>query len=146
MTRFGTLRPLELGQTPRPEEHMSAIASGTILRVAALQSLLPLPEELWLDYVDHWIFAQLHRRGLRSIVLSQVLQHDLSIISLAHLSPIRLDSVLRGEARFLCLLGPIARLVFPWRIAWRVLRLASVNPQLAFKAFRSILHRRPRCS
>lgn len=143
VTRLGTFRPLELGKRPRPGQHVSAIASGAILRVSLLRDVLPLPAELWLDYVDHWIFAQFHRRGLSAIVTSQVVQHDLSIMSLAGMSPARLNSVLQGEARFHGLLSPTARLVYPLRLAFRVLRIACVNRRLAATALRSISQKNP---
>lgn len=143
VTRLGTFRPFASAKGPGPGHHISAIASGAILRVARLTELMPLPAELWLDYVDHWIFAQLHRRGLTSIVFGQVIQHDLSVLALAQLSPVRLDSVLRAEVRFHRLLGPMARLIYPWRLAWRVVRIGCVNPGLALHALKSIAGMRP---
>jgi hypothetical protein len=144
VTRTGTFRPLRPGQVPAEGEHVSAIASGSMLHVATLKSLLPIPKPLWLDYVDHWIFAQLHRRRLRTQVVDQVLEHELSVATPAELSPARLLSVLDGEAVFTRTLGILARLVYPWRLVRRVIVLARVNPKLAAAAIGWILKPRRR--
>lgn len=142
ITRTGGIRPLRAGVQPPADMHLSAVGSGTVLRVASMRELPPWPKGLWLDYVDHWIFAQLHRRGLKTLILNQVLQHELSIAAPASVSPSRLVSILNGEASFQRLLGTRARLVYPWRLAWRVLRLARSNPGLAVHALKWIAVRR----
>lgn len=144
VTRTGTFRPLQPGQLPANGEHVSALASGSMLHVATLKSLLPIPKPLWLDYVDHWIFAQLHRQGLRTQVVDQVLEHELSVAAPAELSPARLLSVLDGEAVFTRTLGILARLVYPLRLVRRVIVLARVNPKLAAAAIGWILKPRRR--
>jgi hypothetical protein len=142
VTWMGGFRPLHPGVLPSSGMHLSAIASGSLLRVASMRELLPWPKGLWLDYVDHWIFAQLHRRGLQTLILNQVLQQELSITAPKSLSPARLVSILNGEVIFQGLLGTCARLVYPWRLAWRVLRLARSNPGLAVHALKWIAVRR----
>jgi glycosyltransferase involved in cell wall biosynthesis len=144
VTRTGTFRPLRLGQKPAKGEHVSAIASGSMLHVGTLKSLLPIPKALWLDYVDHWIFAQLHRQGLRTRVVDQVLEHELSVATLAELSPARFLSVLDGEAVFTCVLGILARMVYPLRLVRRIMMLSWANPKLAAAAVGWILRRRRR--
>jgi len=131
---LGTFKPLHPGQDFRRHEHVSAVASASVLRVAALRSLLPFPAGLWLDYVDHWIFAQLHRSGWRAALIEQVVEHDLSVAGSAAVSARRLHSILRGEARFHALLGPAARAVYPLRVARRLLRLACTRPAMLLRA------------
>jgi len=138
VTRWGTMQPLAVDAEVRAGEHVSAIASGAILRVGALSAVMPLPEDLWLDYVDHWIFAEMHRKGLKALVADQVLQHDLSIQSPATMSPSRLASILRGEAKFHRVLGVGARLAYPFRLARRIARLGLTNPRLAISGLRSL--------
>jgi hypothetical protein len=139
VTRSGGLRPLRPGQRPSGDAHLSAIASGSVLNVATLKNFPPMPKGLWLDYVDHWIFAQLHRSGLKIAISDQILEHDLSIASPGALSAARLRSVLDGEAIFTGLLGIFARIVYPLRLARRVVILARINPKLAVTAVRWIL-------
>jgi hypothetical protein len=130
VTRNGTFSPLRRGQTIDRGMHISGLASGTVLHVPTLVTILPAPRGLWLDYVDHWLFAQLHRRQLSTAIYEEVLTHDLSVSSLGTLRPARLRSILDGELQFHRLLGPLARRVYPFRLAARVLRLAVVNPAL----------------
>lgn len=139
--RWGSVIPLHPDDPVANGAHLSAIASGSLMRVAPLNDLLPLPASLWLDYVDHWIFATYHRRGLRVAVFAQELSHDLSIESPGTLSAQRLVSVLRGEAIFHRLLGPMARLAWPFRIALRLVRLACANAGLVRDAIRILCSR-----
>lgn len=144
--RWGSVVPLQPNEQIAEGTHLSAIASGSLIRVAPLKELLPLPDRLWLDYVDHWIFAQFHRGGLRVAVFAQELNHDLSIRSPASLSAQRLVSVLRGEAVFHRLLGPLARFAWPFRIAVRLLKLACVNAELVRDALRILCSHHSRTS
>jgi hypothetical protein len=141
ITSFGTIRPLARGAAIRPGAHITAIASGSLLHVATLRSLFPIPRELWLDYVDHWIFSRLHERRLPLRVFNAVLQHDLSIVTSAALSTRRLSSVLDGEVRFFATLGPAARLAYPARLLMRVLRYARVSRPLALRTLQWSLRR-----
>jgi hypothetical protein len=131
VTRFGSLRAVRPERGIRPAEQITAIASGSVLNTAALAKILPLPAGLWLDYVDHWIFAQFRRRGYRVAVLEVTIHHDLSISGPTRLTPARLLSMLRGEATYYGLLGSCARLVRPLRIAWRLMQMTVTNPRLA---------------
>ena len=132
VTSFGSILPLsrEAGP-PRTARPLTAIASGSILRVAVLLSLMPLPKGLWLDYVDHWIFAKIRARGGVVRIIDATLEHDLSIARPASLSRRRLLSVLDGEARFVRSLDWRARWAHPFRLARRLARYLIVRPRLA---------------
>ncbi|MEO6407251.1 MAG: hypothetical protein ABIO45_00665 [Burkholderiaceae bacterium] len=136
ITALGTIRPLPRGAAFRRGSRVTAIASGSLLHVATLSSLLPIPRELWLDYVDHWIFSRLYERRLPLQVFDAVLQHDLSIVTPAGLSARRLSSVLDGEARFVATLGPAARFAYPVRLVVRMLRYTRVSRPLALRTLR----------
>ena len=131
VTIFGSIRPLSR-RPVRPESGhaLTAIASGSVLRVSVLGSLLPLPQGLWLDYVDHWIFARIRARGGIVRIFDATVEHDLSIARPASLSRRRLISVLEGEARFVASLGRCARWVHPLRLARRLVRYLVVRPRL----------------
>ena len=144
VTRMGSFRPLTQRQKPGDCRHLSAIASGSLLRASALENLPPWPKGLWLDYVDHWIFTQLQRNGSRILVSDQVLQHDLSVAAPGKLSATRLRSLLDGEAIFTGLLGLGARAVYPLRLMWRILNLARLNPRLAMTALHWVVAGGPR--
>src|ERR1700687_5588436 len=108
---FGTISPLR-DVREHGADRLTAISSGTILNVAMFNELLPLPRGLWLDYVDHWIFARLHFRGGVLLILDQTLQHDLSVADLSSLTRQRLFSILNGEACFNSALGGKARIAY----------------------------------
>jgi hypothetical protein len=131
VTAGGTIEPLQYTPRGLPSDGLTAIASGSLLHVPTLASLLPIPKGLWLDYVDHWIFFQLHRHSLPVTVFEAKLQHQLSVFSVQSLSTRRLTSILEGEAAFVSMLGLKARLVHPLRLALRTLRYARTRPELA---------------
>lgn len=131
VTDAGTIAPLQYQALPPTASALTAISSGSLLHASTLAACLPMPGNLWLDYVDHWIFSQLRRQGLPVLVFDASVQHDLSIATLASLNPHRLTSILNGEAAFLATLGITARLVYPFRLVARVLRYAKVRPKLA---------------
>ena len=110
---------------------ITGIASGSIIRTSALTSLPPLPSELWLDFVDHWIFNQLKLNGKKYFVLDVTLQHELSIMNMAAVSSQRQFSLLDGERIFVASLGGTARFVYPFRLLLRLVRLVMVSPQTA---------------
>jgi hypothetical protein len=141
VTSIGTIAPLQYEAPPPVARDLTAIASGSLLYVPKLASLMPLPNGLWLDYVDHWIFAQLRIRRLLVVVFDASLQHNLSVFSLESLNLSRLNSILSGEAAFLATLGIKARLVYPFRIAARVMRYSWIRPELAMHTLAWIVHR-----
>lgn len=141
VSTFGTIAPLPYEVPPPAANDLTAISSGSLLHVPALASLMPLPSGLWLDYVDHWIFLQLRTRLLPVVVFDASLQHNLSVFSLETLNLARLNSILNGEAAFLSMLGIRARLVYPFRLAARVMRYAWIRPELAMHTLAWIIHR-----
>jgi hypothetical protein len=121
----GTIRPWRRISDERPRKFVTGIASGAMLRLDSLQALLPLPPGLWLDYVDHWMFTQLQRRGQTICVSTASLVHDLSVMQPQALSVQRMESILDGERLFIRSLGWTSRCVYPWRLlarAWRLRR------------------------
>jgi len=141
VTDAGTIVPLQYQAPPPIARGLTAVSSGSLLHVPTLAAHMPIPDGLWLDFVDHWIFWQLRSHGLPVMVFDASLQHDLSICKLESLNLRRLTSILNGEASFLALLGTKARLVYPFRLAARVLRYATIRPELATHMLAWIVHR-----
>ena len=131
VTLLGSVRPLRYGSSWEHIHGLTAVASGSLIQVAAMRQIVPFPRELWLDYVDHWIFAQLNLRGARIAVLDVVLRHSLAIRTPAQLSRRRLNSILDGELYFHETLGPPARLIYPLRLLARLARYALSSPKSA---------------
>jgi len=122
ITQFGTIRPLSGEMVNLGNCAISGIASGSLIRVSALRSLLPFPPALWLDYVDHWICAGLQRQGLRLATYDAELEHKLSVLNIDTVSPSRLRSVLDGESFFVRSLPWPARWYYPLRLLVRAFR------------------------
>jgi len=135
VTKVGTISPLQRGRSLTRVDSITAIASGSVLNVRMLETLLPLPHGLWLDYVDHWIFRQLHLRHQLVVILEQVLRHALSVEDPTQLSKRRLFSILDGEALFQKSLGSAARIVYPFRVVARAIRYLCIRPRLALYTF-----------
>jgi len=141
ITGVGTILPLQHEVPLHMTSELTAISSGSLFYAPTLSSLMPIPGDLWLDFVDHWIFWQLRIRTLPVVVFDASLQHSLSVTNVESLNLRRLTSILNGEAFFLALLGTKARLVYPFRLAARVLRYACIRPDLAKHTIVWIVHR-----
>lgn len=139
INRLGSLVPLKYSPTPQSVPAMTAISSGSFLHVRTLAALWPPPRALWLDYVDHWIFARLNRQHACIVIFDARLSHDLSVAAPAQLSKARLTSILEGERHFYEELGAMARYIYPARVAARVLRYLLISPRLAAHTLRWIV-------
>ena len=121
----------------------TAISSGVLVRTKAIQAILPFPQELWLDYVDHWMFLNFAQQGLSISEMSINLKHDLSIRNPGSLLPERLQNVLCAETFFYHNLGYPARLFLPLRQFLRAVRfMINGHKQLAIVTIKHLLHRR----
>jgi glycosyltransferase involved in cell wall biosynthesis len=144
VTLAGFIKPLGAAasmreSTPR-RGNVTAIASGSLIRSSALAVGLP-PEQMWLDYVDHWIFRQLGMRGWSVVTMDAVLEHDLSVQHMKTVTRARLYSILDAELAFTRSLGPVARLALPLRWAARLLRLSLSHPSRAGDMLSWVLRR-----
>lgn len=131
ITKFGSINPLKRQEKTNSAETLTAISSGTLIRSNVLLRMLPFPNELWLDYVDHWIFLQMKRGSHTVVVFDADIEHDLSIKAPSELSLFRLESILSSEALFTKSLGRLARISFPFRLGKRFLLYSFKNPRLA---------------
>jgi hypothetical protein len=117
----------------------TAIASGTLIRTADLQALMPIPPEFWLDFLDHWVFRELHRRGRPIAGIDCDIAHHLSVKDPASMSELRFRNVLRAERQFMADLPTAARWAYRLRLGLRALRLAPRAPALSSLALRACL-------
>lgn len=131
LTIFGGVAPFPYAKEKLVYQNLSAISSGSIVNTAALNTILPIPRDFWLDFVDHWIYRQFWLRRSHVIVFDAMLQHELSVLKCELLSPSRIDSILDGEFAFLLTLGLAARLAYPFRLAARLIRYSMMRPDLA---------------
>lgn len=137
ITGSGSVQPVT---DPRRAEGLpTAISSGAFVRRDVLAKLR-FPPELWLDYIDHWLFLDVARRGGTIAVIDTDLSHDLSIRTPKALSVTRLRSILAAERTFYGAFGGRARAMLPVRRIIRAARYAMVmRPDLAFTVLRSLI-------
>lgn len=140
ITKMGNVRPT---LDPRSHQKVTAISSGVLVSVAAIESSTPFPNDLWLDYVDHWMFHFFSKNGFRVARIDADLVHDLSLKNPSTLSNDRLKSILHAENTFTRQLEIGARLALPLRQCMRGLRFL-INGQYnhAFTTFKHCIARR----
>lgn len=137
ITGSGSVRPVA---DPRGAEGVpTAISSGALVRRSVVADIR-FPPELWLDYVDHWLFLDVARRGGTIAVIDTDLSHDLSIRTPRALSVTRLRSILAAERTFYAAFGGRARAMLPIRRLIRAARYMMVlRPALAITVLRSMI-------
>ena len=110
---------------------ITGIASGSLIRTLAFCQVPTFPPELWLDFVDHWLFHQLNLLGSKFLFIDVTLQHELSILSMSKVSRQRLFGILNGERIFAGSLGTTVKLIYPIRLVLRFVRLTVACPSAA---------------
>lgn len=137
ITSSGSVQPVP---DPRRTEGLpTAISSGALVRRSVIAEV-HFPPELWLDYVDHWLFLHVAKRGGALTVIDADLSHDLSIRTPKTLSTIRLRSILTAERTFYAAFGRRARVILPIRQMIRAARYAMVmRPDLALTVLQSVI-------
>jgi GT2 family glycosyltransferase len=141
LNALGSIKPTDNLTAESRLERLTAIASGLVIKTETLLKILPLHKDLWLDYVDHWIFLKLSNLGGRVQVLNECIQHELSIRNVSKLSKARLKSILNGESAFYTELGGMAAVMYPARLFCRALVYLVNNPKLAPVVLRRLFSR-----
>jgi GT2 family glycosyltransferase len=102
ITSFGRVYSLQDGHaTHNSSDELTAIASASIVRTESLAAVLPIPAAFSLDYLDHWLFRELQRRGECIAVSSARVEHSLSVQSMKSMGIDRYRSILAAELAFL---------------------------------------------
>nr|WP_295972277.1 glycosyltransferase [uncultured Bacillus sp.] len=97
-----TLRPLtemrpRLGLQEKP---VMAINSGSLIKVSFLNELGSFNTEFSLDYLDHWLFFEIYRKGFKVLLLDITLEHELSVMDYERVSLDRYKNILDSEINF----------------------------------------------
>ena len=121
ITSLGSVIPLAKTNGKKLPENITAISSGAFINSKALKEILPIPKELWLDYVDHWIFNKFYNLRYKILCFNSTIDHDLSIKSVKELTPLRIKSILDGEYMHVRGIGYRAKYFYPFRLAKRAL-------------------------
>jgi GT2 family glycosyltransferase len=140
INRWGTVVALDRRPTPLDAKgSLTAVASGAAIRVDALEAVGDIPRQLWLDYLDHWLFRQAQKLGYRAECMSSTLRHDLSIRGPRVPGRERHCNILRAERYFTDALGLSARAVYPFRLMRRALKMLPRDAGAAWLIVRHAL-------
>jgi GT2 family glycosyltransferase len=94
------------------QKWLTAINSGTCLRVSFIEGIGGFCKTFWLDYLDHWLFKVINNNGKHVYVSHMQLQHDLSVANMnSGLTAQRYKNVLAAERCFTNHFLPL-----PWRL------------------------------
>jgi GT2 family glycosyltransferase len=77
-----------------------AVNSGTLISTKFLSQIGGFDEVFWLDYLDHWLFLQIHFNKKLVYVSKNVIEHDISILNYTTLNIKRYKNILRAESIF----------------------------------------------
>jgi hypothetical protein len=120
--RLGVVRPLPEDASGE-QFGITAINSGSVIRIDAVTAIGGFSSEFWLDYLDHWMFHQFAIRGWSVCIVPTVLDHDLSISDYnRNMTPDRYRNIVRAESLFMKDQTLFARLLYRLRLAMRMLR------------------------
>jgi GT2 family glycosyltransferase len=148
--RFGRLTPLP---EPRPQVadyEVTAINSGTAVKVSFVASLGGFNPAYRLDCLDHWLFRQIYAQGKKVALSASVLEHDLSVSDYRnHVSLARYESMLSAEALFVTTeKGRVEIPVYVIRLMMRAVKQVVIyrRPKLAAQTCAKILEMIARCT
>lgn len=111
---------------------VSAINSGAAVRVSFVQLLGGFDSFYWLDYLDHWLFRSIYRRGKEVFLSDSSLSHDLSVES-GSMSVSRYANILNAEAHFIEHEGRTGEMfLYTLRLAFRILKHLAIRRNLEF--------------
>ncbi|MDT1957616.1 glycosyltransferase [Carnobacterium divergens] len=79
---------------------ITAINSGSFLRISFLNDIKGFTDEFPLDYLDHWLFHKIYEKKKAVMVAHSKLQHELSILNFEQININRYRSILDSESSF----------------------------------------------
>lgn len=116
--------PVNKKFTGIPPWEVTALNSGTLLRVSAIRAVGGFNPGFWLDYLDHWVFNRIHRSGYSVYVVDAVLLHDLSVKKMGNMSVSRYKNILIAEGEFYkCCKTRAENLFYCLRLFWRAVKM-----------------------
>lgn len=128
MTWNGGFKPVPRHSGLKLGKCLTGISSASFVDVRSFQEIGPIPKQLWLDYVDHWIFSRFNSMNKKITVFDAVVKHELSIYEPATVNRARLFNIMDAENFFTTSLPKSARFFYPLRILFRIFRQMLFNP------------------
>jgi len=146
MTWSGGFKPLLRHSGLKSAKCLTGISSASFVDVRSFQEIGPIPKQLWLDYVDHWIFSRFNLMDKSIVVFDAVVNHELSIYEPATVNRVRLFNIMDAENFFIASLPWSPRFFYPLRIFFRIVRQMLSNPAGAWNIVAWIFKPRKNCS
>lgn len=101
LVKGGRVSPVKNPGTGVSRKNLTAINSGALLRKSFLSGIGGFNQKFRLDYLDHWLFSEIRRRGKRVYVTGAAAGHELSVGDMdRQMTSERYLSVLRSETLF----------------------------------------------
>jgi GT2 family glycosyltransferase len=135
VTRFG-LKRLSQPAVGKQNTEIMAINSGALIRCSFLSLIGGFDEAYRLDFLDHWLFAQVCKSGKRVAISDLVIEHDLSVSNYRkNISLERYKSILSSEVLFVREeRGFCERVFYPLRLLARSLKQLFVYRKVSIAA------------
>lgn len=128
ITWSGGFKPVLRHSGLKLSKDLTGISSASFIDVRSFWEIGPIPKQLWLDYVDHWIFSRFNSMNKSIVVFDAVVEHELSIYEPASINSGRLFNIMDAENFFVASLPWAARFFYPMRILFRIVRQLVSNP------------------
>jgi GT2 family glycosyltransferase len=106
------------------QDIISAINSGTLLRVNFLNAIGGFNELFNLDFLDHWLFHTIQANKKRIYLINITIEHQLSVSNYdLYMSKSRYISILHAEATFIKIYGSnFDKFLYPFILTARIIK------------------------
>jgi len=94
-------RPVSMRHNGICDFQITAINSGALVKVSFMEQLKGFSSLFRLDFLDHWLFNEIHLSGKKVYVFNSIIEHDLSVNNInADMSTARYMNILASEKLF----------------------------------------------
>lgn len=96
----GKVTPIIVNRMQVPTIEITAINSGTLVKVSYLKFIGGFNNRYWLDMLDHWLFKTIYHNNKCVVIGDSSLVHDLSIQNYSTISLDRYHNIIKAENHF----------------------------------------------
>ena len=94
-------RPININYIGICDFQITAINSGSLLKVSFMEHIQGFNNLFQLDYLDHWLFDKIYLSGKKVYVFNSIVQHDLSVSNMnTNMMVRRYINILESEKLF----------------------------------------------
>jgi len=134
------------GKIMSPFRHLgilTALNSGTVISTSVMQSIGGFNVQYPLDYLDYWLFRELHRRRISIGLLSAKLIHHLSCSDYSDMPRERYLSILKAEKQFAGEGGYAVMIYYKFQLLGRLIKWTLTKHPYILETFRQLTGRQP---